>query len=298
MSLPRRIVPGVTYLLSRRCFNRYFLLRPSDRINQIFKFCLAVAAKKTGVHLHNFCVLSNHYHIVATDVLGKLPDFMHWLNEYVAKCVNSELGRWESFWAPGSYSAVNLIDCEDVIDKLVYVFANPVDAGLVRRHQEWPGASSSLSDIDGNTEIIERPKGFFRENGRVPKTARLRMVSPPSFEGSRSECLSAVGSRTLEREREIQKRLQQEGLGFLGARDVLAQSPFSRPQSVEARRGLNPRVASRDKWKRIEALERLKDFLDAYRAALKHFIDGDRMAVFPFGTYGMRVRFGVLCAGP
>ena len=34
-----------------------------------------------------------------------------WLNECVAKCVNAELGRWESFWAPGSYSCVALVMC-------------------------------------------------------------------------------------------------------------------------------------------------------------------------------------------
>jgi REP element-mobilizing transposase RayT len=298
MSAPRRIVPGVTYLLSRRCTGRHFLLRPSNKVNQIFKFCLAVAAEKTGVLLHNFCVLSNHYHVVATDVHGNLPTFMHWLNEYVAKCVNAELGRWEFFWAPGSYSAVALVDREDVIDKLVYVFTNPVDAGLVPEHEEWPGACSLVADIDGEPHVVHRPKGFFREKGPVPETEILQMVSPPVFEGVRSECLASVGARILEREQEVQRQAQQQGWRFLGVRKVLAQSPFSRPSTSEPRRGLNPRVASRDKWQRIEALQRLKDFLETYRVALKRFVDGDRATVFPFGTYGMRVRFGVLCSGP
>ena len=294
MSAPRRIVPGTTYLLSRRCFGRYFLLRPSNKTNQIFKFCLAVAAEKTGVLLHNFCVLSNHFHVVATDVHGNLPTFMHWLNEYVAKCVNAELGRWEFFWAPGSYSAVALVDREDVIDKLVYVFTNPVDAGLVPRHEQWPGANSLLAEIDGAPQVVQRPKGFFRQKGPVPQTARLQMVSPAAFDGERSECLASVGTRILEREREA----QQQGVNFLGVRRVLAQSPFSRPSTSEPRRELNPRVASRDKWQRIEVLQRLTCFLEAYRAALKRFANGDWATVFPFGTYGMRVRFGVPCSGP
>jgi putative transposase len=294
MSAPRRIVPGTTYLLSRRCFGRHFLLRPSNKTNQIFKFCLAAAAEKTGVLLHNFCVLSNHYHIVATDVRGNLPRFMHWLNEYVAKCVNAELGRWEFFWAPGSYSAVALVDREDVIDKLVYVFTNPVDAGLVPRHEQWPGANSLLAEIDGAPQVVQRPKGFFRQKGPVPQTARLQMVSPSAFDGERSECLASVETRILEREREA----QQQGVSFLGVRRVLAQSPFSRPSTSEPRRELNPRVASRDKWQRIEVLQRLTCFLEAYRAALKRFANGDWATVFPFGTYGVRVRFGVPCSGP
>jgi REP element-mobilizing transposase RayT len=274
------------------------LLRPSNKTNQIFKFCLAVAAEKTGVLLHNFCVLSNHFHVVATDVHGNLPTFMHWLNEYVAKCVNAELGRWEFFWSPGSYSAVALVDREDVINKLVYVFTNPVDAGLVPRHEQWPGAGSLLADIDGDPQVVQRPEGFFRAQGPVPATASLQMVSPSMFDGERSECLAGVGTRILEREREAQRQAQQQGLRFLGARGVLAQSTFSRPSSSEPRRGLSPRVASRDKWQRIEALQRLKRFVEAHRVALKRFVDGDRATVFPFGTYGMRVRFGVPCSGP
>jgi hypothetical protein len=61
---------------------------------------------------------------------------------------------------------------------------------------------------------------------------------------------------------------------------------------------LNPRVASRSKWQRIEALQRLKSFLADYRVALKCYVGGDRTALFPFGTFGMRVRFGVSCSGP
>jgi len=298
MSAPRRIVSGTTYLLSRRCFGRQYLLRPSDKVNQIFEFCLAVAAKKTGVLLHNFCVLSNHYHIVATDVRGNLPKFMHWLNEYVAKCVNAELGRWESFWSPGSYSSVELVDRDDVIDKMAYVFANPVDAGLVPTHEEWPGASSVLGDIDGAAQVVRRPVGFFREKGPVSETAMLQMVSPPAFDGVRPESLAAVKERTLEREREVRRQAEQQGWRFLGVRRILAQSPFSRPSTAEPRRGLNPRIASRNKLQRINALQRLKEFLNSYRVALKRFADGDRDAVFPFGTYGMRIRFGALCSGP
>ena len=298
MSAPRRIVPGTTYLLSRRCFGRRFLLRPSNSVNQIFKFCMAVAAERTGVLLHGYCVLSNHYHLVATDVRGNLPTFMHWLNEYVAKCVNAELGRWEFFWAPGSYSAVALVDRDDIIDKLVYVFTNPVDAGLVPRHEQWPGARSLLEEIDGEPEGIDRPKGFFREKGPVPESSNLRMVAPPAFDGEGLECLATVEKRIFEREREAQDRIKQQGVGFLGTRRVLAQSPLNRPSKPEPRRGLNPRVASRDKWQRIEALQRLKHFLEAHREALKRFVDGERSAIFPFGTYGMRIRFGVNCSGP
>ena len=76
MSVPRLIVPRVTYLVSRRCIFRRFGLRPSRKINQIFEFCLARAAEKTGCLIHAYVGMSNHYHDVITDVDGNLPEFM------------------------------------------------------------------------------------------------------------------------------------------------------------------------------------------------------------------------------
>ncbi len=297
MSVPRFIVPGVTYLLTRRCFGRQFLLRPGRKVNQIFEFCLAAAAAKTGCEPHAYCMLSNHYHLVVTDVQGNLPVFMHWFNEYVAKCVNRELGRWESFWAPGSYSQVSLSDEEAVMDKLVYTYTNPVSAGLVRSFKHWPGARSTPEAMGQPARVVERPKGFFREHGPVPQRLQLRLTSPPSLLG-RANWRRDLESRIADREAELRSAFDRKGKRFLGRRLVLNQLPTGRPSRVESRRGLNPRVAGRDKWKRIEALQRLKRFICEYRTAWQRFAKGDRLVAFPFGTYAMRVQLRVMCSGP
>jgi putative transposase len=298
MSAPRFVVPGVTYLLTRRCFGRQLLLRPCPEVNQIFKFCLAVAAARTGVRVHAYCVLSNHYHIVATDPDGNLPVFMHWLNEYVAKCVNAHLGRWESFWAPGSYSSVALEDDGAIMNRLVYTYVNPVLSGLVRTFGQWPGARSRPAEIGRASETVHRPAGFFRDNGLVPKTAVLQLVPPANLRSGDSGWLPALEEQIRVRESEIRAKFDQEGRRFLGRPRVLRQSPLSRPRGGEPRRGLSPRVATRDKWKRIESLQRLKEFLLDYRAAWREFARGDRSVAFPFGTYAMRIRYGVCCNGP
>ena len=274
------------------------MLRPGPKVNQIFKFCLAKAAARTGMRIHNYCLLSNHYHIVATDPHGTLPQFMHWLNEYVAKCVNAHLGRWESFWAPGSYSSVALGDDEAVLRRLIYVYTNPVTAGLVRTYTQWPGARSLPEDMGGEASVVRRPEGFFRKKGPVPETAVLGLVPPPTFQDDRSSWLPALRERIRVREAEICAEFDREGRRFLGRRQVLRQSPLSRPGNFEPRRGLNPRVAARDKWRRVESLQRLKSFLSDYRAAWQAFSEGDRLVIFPFGTYAMRIRFGVCCNGP
>jgi putative transposase len=62
------------------------------------------------------------------------------------------------------------------------------------------------------------------------------------------------------------------------------------------RRGLNPRVAARDKWKRIEALTRLAGFLAEYRKAWRASRERRTGVLFPAGTYLMRVVHGFPCA--
>ncbi|MBK9517638.1 MAG: hypothetical protein IPO09_09850 [Anaeromyxobacter sp.] len=55
-------------------------------------------------------------------------------------------------------------------------------------------------------------------------------------------------------------------------------------------------MASRDKWKRVEAIGRLKAFLVGYREAWRTFRAGAREVAFPEGTYGMRQWCEAACA--
>jgi len=51
MTLPRRVLPAQTYLVTRRCIGRRFLLRPDDGLNNVFVYCLGLAATKYGVRI-------------------------------------------------------------------------------------------------------------------------------------------------------------------------------------------------------------------------------------------------------
>ncbi len=298
MSLPRPIHPGITYLLTRRCLLRTHLLRPSEELNQIFLFCLAVAAEKFGVEIHAFCVLSNHYHIVATDALGQLPAFMHWLNAHLAKTVNSLLGRTEAVWSQSHYSAVRLAQAEDVLDKMVYVYANPVKAHLVRQAEDWPGMISLPEDLDATVFSADRPVIFFRKTGPVPSTAALRLTVPPALAHlTLEELIEQLRSRLDQRQQEIRHAARNARQPVLGRRAVLDQSPFTVSTHQEPRRGLNPRVACKNPERRSELLQQFREFVRSYREAWTAFCHGVENVLFPSGTYLLRLRQGVAC-GP
>ena len=291
MTAPRQVLPAITYLVTRRCAQRQFLLKPSKATNDTFLYLLAVAARRFEIQIHAFCVLSNHFHLVLTDPHARLPAFHQFLDALVARAMNASLGRWESFWAPNSYSAVKLVTPADVLDKAAYVLANPVAARLVRSGSLWPGLWSPPERIGGDALDVHRPKHFFDPKGSLPETATLDLTPPPGFPSPDEFRERLVAALT-----DLEARVAREAHGgFLGVARVLAQRPTGRPAPGEPRRGLNPRVAARDKWRRIEVLGRLADFLRSYRTAWAARRAGESRVTFPCGTYLLRVVHGVPC---
>jgi len=293
VSLPRQILPGTTYLVTRRVSQRQFLLLPSAAINQIVLYCVALAAEETGVLVHAVCALSNHIHLVVTDPHARLPHFSYVLFKYVAKCVNAHRGRWENLFAGGVQpSYVRLADEQAMLDKFAYVVANPVEAGLVRSSAHWPGVNLWRA----GTYKVRRPPVFFRNDGTAPASLKLGLAPLPLEGLPRRDILELVGQAVVARETEIRARHKAAKRAYLGVARVVAQKPTDSPFAHAPRRRLSPRVATRDKLRRIEALQRLKDFCDDYKVARQSWCAGHRHAVFPAGVYKMRLEYGVRCA--
>jgi putative transposase len=294
MSLPRCILPGRSYLVTRRCTQRQFWLKPTALTTQIMAYCLAWAAFRTGVLIHAVCVMSNHYHLVLTDPDGRLPEFLHVLNLYSAKCINASCGRWENLWASEQTSAVCLEGEEDLLDKIAYCLANPTLAGLVRESKQWPGLRSCAGDIVGSERVVDRPKVFFRENGSTPEQVTLKLSKPKVWDTLDDDELAAlVESAVEEKEQEARDVMKKSARHFAGVRKVLAQRASDSPLTAASHRQLNPTVAAKNKWARQEALRRIKSFTDAYFTAYELFAQGIRNVVFPAGTYALRRRHGV-----
>lgn len=268
-------------------------------MNTIFLYCCAVAAENTGVLVHGVAVLSNHYHAVVTDVMGKIPDFMAQLNRLVANCVNVSHGKWENVWALEQPSLVKTVHDEDVLDKMVYTMANPVSSYLVSHGHMWPGVRTTAADLLSGEVDVPMPAVYFRENGVMPAVAKLKLTRPDIFPELSDEDFVAMLQRKVdEREAEIRQQAKKAGIRFLGVRRVLRQRHTDTPSSHAPRRKLKPRVAAKNKWRRIEALQRLKEFVVAYREAWLQWKQGFRDAVFPAGTYAMVKHANVVCASP
>ena len=292
MTAPRQVLRDTTCLVTRRCARRQFLLRPGRITNDVFLYVLAVAARRHGLLIHAFCVLSNHYHLVVTDPRARLPAFIQLLNCLVGRALNAALHRDDAFWESRSFSAVTLPTPDDAADKAAYVLANPVAAGLVERGKMWPGLWSDPAQLGVGRIEVRRPRHFFDPEGDLPEQEVLELTIPPGFD-SAAAFREVVEAGLAERESVARRTFRR----FLGVARVLGQRVSARPQEESPRGALQPRVASRDVGKRIEVLGRLKAFLGEYRQAFAARREGRAGVVFPVGTYQLRVEHGVACLG-
>ena len=293
MSQPRRIVPRATYLITRRILRRYFLLRPDEAITRLILYVLAVSSRRFGIEVHALCAMSTHLHLVVTDVEGTLPRFLQFFHRIVA-LGTKVLRKWEGpVWEPGAVSVVQLHTRAAVVEKIAYVLANPVAAGLVPYAREWPGARVTADQI-GRGELREkRPVAYLDpENPGWPEEATLALTLPPIIENETAEAFRLDVAAELDRlEVEARAEVAQRGLRFLGAAGATKVSPYDRATSFEPLRGRNPTFAvgrqQGDAWR--AAAEALRSFRASYRAALEQWCDGLRSVVFPAGTWWMRV---------
>ena len=291
MTLPREVLPGRFYLITRRCTQRQFLLRPDAATNNNFLYCLAVAAARCELEVVLPCVMSNHYHAVVFDRCGNLPAFTQYFHRLLARSQNVLRGRSENLWTNEQASVVQLAEAADVLDKLVYVATNPVKDGLVDKVHHWPGVNGLGALLADRPVESTRPAHFFRAKGRMPETATLRLTVPREL-GDAALLRAALRAQVAEREQGLALERQRAGRRVLGRRAVLAQRWHEAPTTREPRRNLRPRVAALDPVARIDALARQRVFVEEYRRARAAWLAGAR-AAFPPGTYWLRRFAGV-----
>jgi hypothetical protein len=282
-------------MITRRCSERRFFLRPDSETNNAFIYCLAVAAQKYGIEVIFTTTMSNHHHTGVVDVEGRLPDFLAHFHKLIAKHQNALRGRWENMWAVEQTSAVELVEPEDIFEKMVYAFANPVAAQLVEKARHWPGVSSLAATIADRALEARRPHTFFRPDGDMPASISLPLHLPATLAPiSRAEFVSQLRQRIEEAEIEAAAARKRSGRRIVSRAAVRRQHWNDNPRSLESKRRLDPRVACKNTWRRIEALARNKTWLDAYRRARDSLLQGTATA-FPPGTFWLRRYAGVSC---
>ncbi|XXX77542.1 transposase [Sorangium sp. So ce134] len=297
MSQPREIAAGATYLITRRVLRRHLLFRPDAAITQLLVYTLAVSTRRFGIQVHAFCAMSTHLHLVVTDTMGVLPRFLQFFHRLVA-LGTKVLRTWEGpVWDHEATSVVRLLTRAAVVEKIAYVLANPVAAGLVRHAREWPGAKAHVDELGCGVLHAMRPAVYLNpRNPQWPEQVTLALALPPIIEQDGGDGFRCAVAAELERqEAQARAEVERRGQRVLGAERASEVSPYERATSFEALRDRNPTFAvGREQGDACRiAAAAVRAFRASYRAALERWRSGVRSAVFPLGTWWMRMFHGV-----
>jgi putative transposase len=290
MSYARRVIPGCTYLITRRTVQRSMLFRPERLVSDFYLYTLAVYATRYRIEVHGVVLMSNHEHLVVTDTEGCLPDFLRDFHRVVALGIQC-LRNWEGeVWDGAATSCVMLCTPSAVVEKLAYAMNNPVKAGLVNDAEEWPGVMVLPSDLGMKTWKVQRPRVYYdANNSQWPAIVELKLKMPKHY--LPDEQLREQVSRELANQRlQAQSRLRTQGKRVVGRAGVMTAPPESRARRAEDRRGLQPTIAAGHGQKSIlmAALAALREFRRKYRDALARWRGGLRDVLFPPYTWQMR----------
>ena len=298
MSLPRRILPGRSYLITRSTRNRRFFLSPSDSgVAIIFWFCIAFAAAITGVQVAAVSVLSTHIHIVLTDVRGELPRFCHWLFRHTSLCLKCLRDIDENVWSASEPSYVELLTPDAIIEAIAYTLGNPASSGLLPRANAWPGVMSRPEDLKGRTVVAEVPGQFF---SRRHEPRSLTFSMPPMLKElyDEDDVVSLIKSQIRAIEKAATSELKAKGHSFLGLEAILKTKHTGRPKTKRGGKPGSrtvPTLKTVSKKAMVHAIDELKAFRQDYAEALRDWRAG-RDAVFPAGTWWMARFAGVKVA--
>lgn len=290
MSLPRQIFAGSFYLLTRRCTQRQFLLRPDEITNNAFLYCLIEAAQRCGIQVLLPIAEANHHHTVIYDRDARAPQFVEHFHKMLARCMNARWGRGENLWSSEEVCLTRLVTRDAVIDKLIYTAGNPVKDLLVDKAIHWPGATGYGAFLTGQALRAVRPTHFFRKDGVMPEIVELALTIPAEL-GPAEAVIAEVKAGVEKLERTVRAERISSGKRVMGVKRVLAQSWRDSPDSDEPRGGLRPRFAGSGA-PRIAALAAYRQFLVDYVAARDSLRKGFP-ATFPAGTYWLAHNAGV-----
>jgi putative transposase len=284
----------MTVMITRRTLRRTHLLRPDPQLNNLFIYCLAVCAEHYGVAVHAAVVMSTHEHLVLTDTRGELPRFLQDLHRLLALGIKV-LRKWEgAVWDHEKTSVVELRTPQAVLEKIAYVIANPVAAGLVRRAHQWTGLTTRPERLGCTSWTAPRPDTYFdKKNPSWPAVATLRLELP-KLDMTAHRVRTAVADEVAHAEDAARAVAMARGERAIGRERIARLSPYERARSWEPLRGRNPTFAvgrgQREAF--FEALTLLRAFRKAHRAARELWRNGDRHLAFPMGTWLMRWAHG------
>ncbi len=164
--LPRLTLPGYPHHVIQRGNNRQAIFATSADYRMLLDL-LEDNAKKFGVALHAYVLMSNHFHLLATPQSAEgLPKMMQAVGRSYVRYFNDTHTRSGTLWE-GRYKSTVIQSDRYLLACMVYIDLNPVRAGMVAQPQDYPW-SSHLHYLGVRPDRLITPHALYWELGNTP----------------------------------------------------------------------------------------------------------------------------------
>jgi putative transposase len=164
--LPRLTLPGYPHHVIQRGNNRQPIFATSADYQTLLNL-LDENAKKFGVAIHAYVLMSNHFHLLATpQTVEGLPQMMQAVGRRYVRYFNDSQRRSGTLWE-GRYKSTLIQTERYLLACMAYIDLNPVRAGLVVQARDYPWSSHGHYTGQRIDKLIT-PHPLFWELGNTP----------------------------------------------------------------------------------------------------------------------------------
>jgi len=142
--MPRKLridLAGYHHVINRGVNHSKVFMEEED-----YETFLKIVCKACRIHrviLHDYCLMTNHFHLLVETQSENLSNFMKHINGNYAIYANKKQKRLGHFWQGRYYS--RYINSEEYYYTLIrYIEQNPIEAGLVESIKDYPYTLGSV----------------------------------------------------------------------------------------------------------------------------------------------------------
>lgn len=253
--------------------------------------------------------MGNHYHMVLSGNAAAISPFMNYVDGQLAAALKQlcPMYRNHSKLWKSRFKEQRLCTAEAVIKQLIYIYANPIRAGLVRRIEDYPGFNTFKMHKDGthrlpvlfvprrnymkSTALLENMgvkdhAKFLREMSTSVEEFRLfpdiwKRCFPESKDWSSEEIFNRIRLGVGETQQESLKTISKT----VGRRALLKQSRHKDYVPTKKSGERTPFLICEDAKLRLELIKDYWDFCKRCRTAWKKIKQWGTKVSFPKGAY-------------
>jgi len=156
---PRIEIAGYYHIVNRGVEQRVVFKEAEDY--EKFEELLCFYSSSYGVTIHNYCIMSNHYHLLIEIGEDRLSKFMRQINMNYAIYFNKKYKRSGHLWQ-GRFKSWFITDEAYLYTLILYIEQNPLKAKIINKIEEYPYSTAhyflskeSLPDCLKNSYIAQ-----------------------------------------------------------------------------------------------------------------------------------------------